>query len=128
MSSHATKCLRGTFNPIAEEANPVIKVYGPLVGHDRFRSVMLVVGGSMYCESVSIFSGHVELCSLFMVEYNSFRLLLVWLIFSLDSTLFVCLFVICFLLMKYISRYVLEKWLRRRWYKQRDIRNQSINI
>jgi hypothetical protein len=63
--SHATKCLRGTFNPIAEEANPVIKVYGPLVGHDRFRSAMLVVGGSMYCESVLIFSGRVG-CVLFL--------------------------------------------------------------
>jgi hypothetical protein len=62
-----------------------------------------------------------------MVEYNSFRLLLVCLIFSLDSTLFVCLFVICFLLMKYMSKHVLEKMVRKKMVPG-NIRNQSITI
>jgi hypothetical protein len=47
MLSPATKCLGGTFIPVAEEANPVVKVCGALVGPNRFRSVMLVVGRSV---------------------------------------------------------------------------------
>jgi hypothetical protein len=46
----ATKCLGDIFSPIIEGANSVVKVYGALVGPDRYRSVMLIICRPMCCE------------------------------------------------------------------------------